>query len=245
MAHSRLLEGLVSADSLAAVEITIDAGVKLVHQVRLVRTGRVGCGSWTGAVEAVVVHTGRGAADAADAGMSSLGLAAMSIMVVASKGRGASGSRGASDAMGLVSTMSIMVVAGKGRGARGARGAMGLVSTSNAAGVVNAVSVSSCVVCVARHWARRCGSALGVHTHIAASVHVRIDARIDLIHQVRVMGTRSVVGSACTATNRCLVCSTVVRATESSAMGISMGISMSSSMSSSMGCTRHGARSSS
>lgn len=241
MAHSRLLEGLVSADSLAAVEITIDAGVKLVHQVRLVRTGRVGCGSWTGAVEAVVVHTGRGAADAADTGMSSLGLAAMSIMVVASKGRGAS------DAMGLVSTMRIMIVASKGGGARGARGAsdaMGLVSTSNAAGVVDAVSVSSCAVCVARHWARRCGSALGVHTHIAASVHVRIDARIDLVHQVRVMGTRSVVGSACTATNRCLVCSTVVRATESSAMGISMGSSMSSPMSSSMSCTRHGARSS-
>lgn len=54
---THLLVGLVSTDRLASVKVAVDAGVGLVQEVGLVRSGSVGCRSWAGACETGVVCT--------------------------------------------------------------------------------------------------------------------------------------------------------------------------------------------
>lgn len=178
---------LVSSDGLATVEIAVDTGVDLVQEIGLMRTGSVGCGtSGVGVGEAsgvasivtsVVTSTVANLAGSGtvvtvrvDTGVGSVG-DARAVRTVSTLGS-LVGARGSSSAAGVVAV---------GASGGGSATKSGAVSASGSGGVARIASGSSTV---------------GVSSHVAAVVAVRVDTRVGLVQQVGVVRAIGLGGRA-------------------------------------------------
>lgn len=187
-----LAKGLVAADSLATVQVAVDARIGLVQKIRLVRAGSVGgrAGGITASEDSVSVRSvgTSGACGAGDMGTGSVSVGPRDVSA------GGVGVRAGHVGTGGVTS----------RGARRERRGVGVVcgsGSSKSTSVRRAMAGGRTVV-------RTSGSiALRVSAHVLAVVAIRIDTRIDLVHHVGVVRTvgvaRRATSTVCAAGSVC------------------------------------------
>lgn len=183
----RALESLVAADSLAAVEVAVHAGIGLVHHVGLVRTGSVG--SRAGAVSA---------ASAAEAGaLSTVGTGGRS---VGTSGRSVVGGASTSTTVAKLaaavevrvdtrvgSVGSARVVRSSGTLRKTGRVTRRAVGTSTGAGEARGASGTA-------DSTANGGLAIGASTSGAAAIAVRVDTGVSSVGNARVVRASSSLG---------------------------------------------------
>lgn len=188
---------LVAADSLAAVEVGVDAGIDLVQHVGLVRASGVRRRAGRGAVAQVGALSGSGV------GASSPGVGARVSAVDAMGGAvdavSSSGSSGSGSAHGV--KVGVVVVAGgacSGSNARSGAGGDGVATgVAKGTGVASGINVaSSAAVEEGGILTNGAGgsSAVRVHAHVSAAITIRIDARVGRVHHVG--GVRTISASS-------------------------------------------------
>jgi len=192
---------LVTTNGLAAVEVAVNAGVDLVQQVGLVRSGSVGSRAGSLGAREVCVAEAMGATGLAMSAVSgavsgTVGSTVVSVRVDARVGGvGNTGVVGAMSSLGDASSAAVSGSGGAQRVASGvAVGARG--GTQSVTGGV-AVSARGRAQSVTSGTASGCGGiASRVQAHVLAVVAVGIHARIGLVQQVAVVRAISLGGGA-------------------------------------------------